>query len=696
VTTDAVTDLSPDLRNTANALPHAGRDPGTDPTAVSAAFLIAMAVRNGLPSDLAAELLAITAKFGQADCAARDPEFAAALAAGREDPEFDAALAALEAEADDPAPPKPGSYATNNPVSLLLWSRRLAAENHARKQEAKRARRQAAKRARTGQRMGAAPVRRAQASRAPRRRAAGAVRRAADRGGGESDSGGRSSPAESGDPDQHTLTNGAALPEGALQPLRPPPTLRDYQLAGVADIRAAYCAGASSVCYVSPTGSGKTAVFGFVVASAVAKGKRVIIATHRAEIADQISQTMALFGVPHGRIQPGHEPTDALCQVAMVQTLKRRLDRVPPPDFFVLDECHHAVSTTWKRVLAKFPNAKVLGVTATPERLDGRGLGDVFDAMVVGQDVRGLIDQCFLADYTYIAPDSGVDLRGLHVQMGDYAVGDIAERVDHRQITGDVIANYRKYLAGCSAIVFTCTIPHAEHVAAQFREAGIPAATINGSMKPEERREIVRKLRDGEIKILASCEVISEGFDCPSVAGAILLRPTASFALYRQQVGRCLRPKPDGSKAIILDHVGNVFRHALPDAPHEWSLNSKARKKKEQSAEVAPVRACSACDAVFPIGTTSADCPDPDADGCIFARRGPIEVAGTLRQIDPQPEWACGINIRTARGRDWFRMLELAGGCEDRLRTIQIIRGFKPGFVFKAMQAAALRRRAAA
>ncbi len=460
------------------------------------------------------------------------------------------------------------------------------------------------------------------------------------------------------------------------------PILRTYQLNGVAGIRAAF-ARVKRVVYVLPTGGGKTVVFCYIALHAIGKGNSVLILTHRAEIIDQISRALDSFAIPHGRVQPGHPVTDLPCQVGMVQTVARRLHLLAPPNLIVADEAHHAISASWQEALAAFPDAKVLGVTATPERLDGRGLREVFDEMVIGPDVRALITEGHLADFRYLAPETAIDLSGLHTNMGDYLASEAAARVDRKAITGSVITHYRSNLGARSAIAFCCTVAHAEHVAEQFRAGGIMAASIDGSMTPDRRRDVVEALRSGTIKILTSCEVISEGFDAPAVGGAILLRPTASFAMYRQQVGRCLRPKGDGSKAIILDHVRNVDRHGLPDAAHKWSLDAK---KRVIGRPPPPYRKCRACDEAFPFTATLADCPHPGTPECLFARGIPTEVAGSLTEIAERPSWTKGLNIREARGPEWFELLRRADGREDRLRTIQLVRGFRRGWVIHSIR----------
>jgi DNA repair protein RadD len=379
----------------------------------------------------------------------------------------------------------------------------------------------------------------------------------------------------------------------------------------------------------------------------------------------------------------------------MVQTLTRRLDTIPEPSLLVIDECHHAVSDTYTKIAAAWPNVKILGVSATPERCDGRGLNEAFDRMVVGPDVRDLIDAGHLAPFRYLAPSTAIDLSCVRSFGGDYNSADLADVLDQDGITGDVVEHYLKHLAGRTAIAFCVTVAHAEHVAIRFRDNGISAASIDGSMSADERRDLVNRLRNGDILVLTSCEVVNEGFDCRAVGGAILLRPTQSFALYRQQVGRCLRPKPDGSVAIIVDHVSNVVRHGLPDAPHEWSLNSRQRTQAKRHQAAAGCRRCKACSEVFPTGTGRDACPTPEADDCLFQPRVLPEREGELVPFtanNSSPPWARGIDLRTARGSQWFLLLQRADGDPERLREIQVARGYKRAWVRYAVQEAAEKR----
>ena len=467
----------------------------------------------------------------------------------------------------------------------------------------------------------------------------------------------------------------------------PAAILRPYQVEGVAAIRAAFTQ-CRRVLFVLPTGGGKTVCFAFITAHAAAKGNRVIVLAHRQEITDQISIALSAQGVPHGRIQPGHKPTDDLVQVGMVQTVARRLDAIPAPTLLVIDECHHAVAGTWTKITAAWPNAKVLGVTATPERLDGVGLRDAFDQLVVGPDVRELIDAGYLAPFRYLAPHTPIDLSGVRSLGGDFNSADLEDALDQDGITGDVVAHYLKHLAGRTAIAFCVTIAHAEHVAVRFRDAGISAASIDGTMSSEQRHNLVDKLRTGELRVLTSCEIISEGFDAPAVGGAILLRPTQSFALFRQQVGRCLRPKTDGSAAVICDHVGNVFRHGLPDAPHAWSLDSTKRARTERNQAALGCRICPTCREVFPTGAGRDACALPDDPECLFRPRILSEREGVLAEIVASPAWAHGIDIKNSYGWRLRQLIQHAGTDPARLRQIADARGYKPGWVRYALQEA--------
>lgn len=376
--------------------------------------------------------------------------------------------------------------------------------------------------------------------------------------------------------------------------------LRSYQSDGVGLVRAKFLSGNRRVIYCLPTGGGKTPIFTHIAEQSSKKGKRVIILVHRQELLLQCSRHLTALGVPHGRVAPGHSMTRDHIQVASVQALVRRLDKYASPDLIIIDEAHHATAGSWRKVISHWEKSFVLGVTATPTRTDGQGLGitsgGVFDSLILGPSVGDLIAMGYLTEPIVYAPKTDLDLSGLRSRMGDYEKEELVKRVDKPKITGSAVEHYRKLCNGVPAIAFCASVEHAKHVAADFSSSGYRAKSLDGKMGDLERKQIIEDLGAGKIDILTSCEIVSEGTDIPVVGAAILLRPTQSTGLYLQQVGRALRPYPGKSKTIILDHAGNVLRHGLPDDDREWTLEGvKKKKKKSDEGPDIQIRQCPKC-----------------------------------------------------------------------------------------------------
>lgn len=412
--------------------------------------------------------------------------------------------------------------------------------------------------------------------------------------------------------------------------------LRPYQSDCIAGLRGAFAAGFHSPLLVSPTGSGKTVMFSFMTGRLIESGKRIVLLCHREELIEQISRTLTAFNVAHGIISAGSGyDRRQMAHVASVFTLARRLDRVEVPDYVIVDEAHHGVAgSTWGKVLAywreKNPKLRVIGVTATPERLSGEGLGETFDTMILGPTTRELIDLGALAPYRLFAPRQAVDLSGIKRQGGDFARGEVAAAVDKPAITGDAVGHYRRLCDGAPAVAFCVSVEHAENTAEQFRSVGYRAMSIDGKMDRQLRRSIIADFGRGAINVLTSCDLISEGFDVPGIVAGILLRPTWSLSLYLQQVGRALRPKPGGRPAVILDHVSNSGRHGMPDDDREWSLLGRETGRKTKASEAA-CRQCEQCYAVSP--AAAAKCRDCGHVFPIKAREVEV-VEGELSEVE--------------------------------------------------------------
>ena len=365
--------------------------------------------------------------------------------------------------------------------------------------------------------------------------------------------------------------------------------LRPYQTQLITDIRLQYQLGKRSVLAVLPTGGGKTVIFSHIAQSAARKGNRVCILVHRQELLDQASRSLSAMGVNHGIIAAGRGmDLSHAVQVASVGTVARRLHLLPR-DFFqllVIDEAHHSNAGTWAKTVQHFHSAKLLGVTATPVRGDGRGLGEYYQAMVLGPSAAWLTSNGFLAPAKVYAPP-GFDSAGLRKRMGDFDMKQAAERVQ----MGDCLTHYRQHLSGQTAIAFCCSVAHAEAVARLYQSAGIAASSIDGKMDSARRRQLLGDLGTGKLKVLTSCSLIGEGVDVPSVGGCILLRPTQSVALHLQMIGRCLRPQ-DGKTAVVLDHVGNTLRLGHHLEERDWTLDGAAKRDREAAPSV---KVCPSC-----------------------------------------------------------------------------------------------------
>lgn len=373
--------------------------------------------------------------------------------------------------------------------------------------------------------------------------------------------------------------------------------LRSYQELVILQLRKAL-EKVSRALLVMPTGSGKTVVFSEICRLANEKGRKVLILVHRRELVTQASDKLTKAGVNHGIIAATFKPSAHSVQIASVQTLARRLRTVSiDPDLIIIDEAHHAVAGQWEKILQHFGKAKVIGVTATPSRLDGRGLGSHFSTLISGPSVEQLTKLGFLSRHRLFAPPVIADLKGVRTRAGDYASDQLSEAMNRPTITGDAIAHYRKRADGHPAIAFCCSVAHAISVCESFKAAGYRAKYVTGNMPMKERDDAISGLADGRTQILCSVDVVSEGTDVPAVSAAILLRPTQSEALYLQQVGRILRPQP-GKIAIILDHVGNTFKHGFVDDVRAWSLDSKPKRQRKDEPAV-EVRQCPECFAAF-------------------------------------------------------------------------------------------------
>ena len=407
--------------------------------------------------------------------------------------------------------------------------------------------------------------------------------------------------------------------------------LRRYQEDIIVKVRASLRVN-RRVLLVLPTGGGKTLVASQMLHTVAAKGKTGKFVCHRQEILDQSVEAFAQNDVPFGVIAAGY-PTDPRepIQLCSIDTLRARINRghkVDVPDVLIIDEAHHSAAGGWSLVKNYMSAAKQIGLSATPRRLDDRGLREHFDDMVVGPSVAELIEQGHLCDYRAFIP-GGPDLSGVHTQMGDYVKGELGAAMDKSSVTGDAISHYLKHLNGKRALAFCCSVKHSQNVVAQFREAGVVAWHIDGDTNRGERREALLAFKRGEIKVISNVDLIGEGFNCPGADAAILLRPTRSLALFLQQVGRAMRPAPGKKYAVILDHAGNIMRHGLPCDERQWSLDGREKRPKDEEAKVG-VKTCPRC--LFAHRAGKPHCPNC-GNKYDVAGREVEQVEGVLEEV---------------------------------------------------------------
>lgn len=393
-----------------------------------------------------------------------------------------------------------------------------------------------------------------------------------------------------------------------------------------------------SVLAVAPTGSGKTVLSAFMLGTARQRGKRSWFIAHRDFLLEQTAQTFDQVGIPYGFIAAGRyqDPCEAV-QICSIGTLQRRLARYHPPDLIVWDEVHHIAAKSYRTVYEWAAKSRHVGLTATPCRLDGRGLGDFFGAIVEGPTTGTLIEQGHLSRYKAFAP-SRPNMDGIHTRAGDYARDELDHLMDDGQIIGDMVGHYRKYADGRRAIFFAVSIAHSQHIAASFNASGIPALHVDGTDDTATRIEAAKAFGRGDVRVLCNCELFGEGFDIASqarmdvtVEAVGLARPTQSLGLHLQQIGRALRPKD--RPAVILDFAGNLLRHGLPDDEREWSLAGVAKKKK--AGDSLAVTQCGHCFGVY--RSTLAACPYCGTVRVVQGGREVEEVAGELAEVVARP-----------------------------------------------------------
>ena len=433
--------------------------------------------------------------------------------------------------------------------------------------------------------------------------------------------------------------------------------------------------GHKSVLMQYPTGGGKSVMATEIVRRAVAKGNNVWFTVPRRELIRQMGQTFQDFDLPYGLMAAGHRyRPDRAAYVCSTDTIKSRLASFTPPALAVIDETHFG-GEGLDRIIQwlKAGGTTILGLSATPWKLSGQGLGCWYDDMVIGPSVRELIDAGRLSDYRGFAP-SHIDMRGIGISGGDYAKKQLADMMEaNKVLIGNAVQHYKTHALGKLNVTYCVSIAHSKMVAESYNVAGVPAAHIDGKTPDDERRRIIRAYANRELLVLCNCELLTFGFDLASQVGMEVtiecmsdLRPTKSLALQMQKWGRVLRRKAE--PAIIFDHANNFLEHGLPCDERDWTLSDREKGKGGKKGEaIIPVKECDRCHFCHK--------PAPQCPNCgnIYEvqSRTIEEVEGQLAEVDLE-------NIKRKARQEVGR----ARSIED-LKIIQVNRGYEAGWVYK-------------
>ena len=354
----------------------------------------------------------------------------------------------------------------------------------------------------------------------------------------------------------------------------------------------------------APTGAGKTVIATFIANSVVSKNKRLYFICHRQELILQTAKTFAKNGIDVSYVAAGYRYNPmCLVQICSIDTLKNRYLRLPTPDLCIWDEAHHLGAAGWSKVFDyyKADGKSQIGLSATPQRLDGKGLNQWFDEMIVEVSVAELIKLGYLSDYKIFAP-SKPNLEGVNMQFGDYNKTEMAAIMDNADLTGDIVKHWLKLANGMKTVVFAINVRHSEHIVAKFNEAGVRAIHLDGNTGRSERREACLKFAQGGYDVISNVSLFGEGFDLSAqtdidvtIECVVCARKTESLSLWLQMCGRSLRQKD--YPAIIIDHAGNATNPALglPCQDREWTLEGNPNQGKKRDENEVPMKECPKC-----------------------------------------------------------------------------------------------------
>ena len=381
--------------------------------------------------------------------------------------------------------------------------------------------------------------------------------------------------------------------------------LRPYQNGAIENLRASIRAGNPKVLLQAATGAGKTVIASEMIRRAVAKQKTVLFLAHRKELINQSSQKLDEFEIEHGVIMANHQRVNNhAVQVASIQTLIRR-DK-PPADLVVIDEAHLSCSASYKSIVEHYADATIIGLTATPIRLDGKGLGEIYGDIVQVVPTAQLIEEGHLVKPRVFAPFTP-DMKGIKKSKGDYDATETAKLMDRKEITADIVKHWEQSSADRKTIVFASSVEHSKNIVAEFVGAGISAKHLDATTPADLRDRTLREWSEGGFTVLSNMGLFIEGLDVPAASCCVLARPTKSLTIYLQAVGRIMRPAKNKADCVILDCAGLTYEHGFVDDVREWTLDGKKKRDREDASAV---HICEECFAAYSKAQHPHECPE--------------------------------------------------------------------------------------
>lgn len=453
-------------------------------------------------------------------------------------------------------------------------------------------------------------------------------------------------------------------------------TLRPYQSVAVDSTHQSFREGYKKTLLCMPTGSGKTTVVAHLIEDYLSQDLKILFVAHRRELVDQAHNRLAQHGIDAGLILPGYEMNGHKVNIASVQTLVRR--EIPQVDVLIVDECHHSMAGSFLKIIGKCIDngSRVLGLTATPFRLDGKPLGLIFDDLLVPTTVRELIDDGYLVQPRYFGARR-TDLEGMKVVAGEYSIEQMYQKFDKKVLYDGIISNYVEH-GGEKCVIFNVNIEHSTKTRDAFREAGFTAEHIDAITNDYTREDLLKRFRNNEFEILCNCQLFTEGFDLPHLDTVIVNRRTKSLCLYTQMIGRVLRPIEGKEHGIVIDQGNNIYEHGFVEDEQDYDLH----RQKKKGDGIAPIKLCPQCQSALHASVMKCGfC------GYIYPKEEMELEEAVFEEIKESPKICKKAKLPEHLRKPWGRMNN------EELQEVATLRGYKKGWVWMQLNLQTKRRK---